>query len=102
MEHITSRKNPIIQNLRLLARESSARREQGVFLCDGIKLLKEALEAGQTVTSVLWKDKPVNGFEDLPEQTVLPADLFDYVSPLKNSPGPLFSVRIPSVPEQVG
>ena len=99
MEHITSRKNPIIQNLRLLARESSARREQGVFLCDGIKLLKEALEAGQTVTSVFWKDHPMNGFEDLPEQTVLPADLFDYVSPLKNSPGPLFSVRIPSVPE---
>ena len=61
MEHITSRKNPIIQNLRLLARESSARREQGVFLCDGIKLLKEALEAGQSVTSVFWKDQPMNG-----------------------------------------
>lgn len=96
MEYITSRRNSIIQNLRLLSRESSARKEQGVFLCDGIKLLREALAAGRTVTSVFWKDTPESGFEDLPDQTILPGDLFDYVSPLKNSPGPLFSVRIPS------
>ena len=97
MEHITSRRNPIIQNLRLLARDASARKEQGVFLCDGIKLLKEAVEAGQTVKSVFWKETPEAGFDELSDQTTLPGELFDYVSPLKNSPGPLFLVKIPSV-----
>ena len=28
-------------------------------------------------------------------QFLAPADLFDYASPMKNSPGPLFTVRIP-------
>ena len=97
MEHITSRRNPIIQNLRLLARDASARKEQGVFLCDGVKLLKEAVEAGQTVKSVFWKETPEAGFDELSDQTTLPGELFDYVSPLKNSPGPLFLVKIPSV-----
>ena len=55
------------------------------------------MEAGQTVKSVFWKETPEAGFDELSDQTTLPGELFDYVSPLKNSPGPLFLVKIPSV-----
>ena len=46
METITSRKNSRVQALRALGRNKAYRREQGLFLCDGEKLLSEALANG--------------------------------------------------------
>lgn len=97
MEQITSRKNPLIQNLRTLAANASERREQGLFLCDGRKTLNDALHSGAAVHAVFWKGSakavalPVDT-----AQYLLPPELYDYVCPLKNSPGPLFAVRIPA------
>lgn len=42
-ERITSRGNPLIARLRRLKSQRSARREEGVFLCEGPKMLEEAL-----------------------------------------------------------
>ncbi len=39
MERITSRQNPLITRLRRLGAEKKARRAQGVFLCEGVKLV---------------------------------------------------------------
>ena len=96
MTEITSRKNEYIRHLRQLAAERGYRTERGEYLCDGLKLLKEAVQFGACVTSVLWKDKPqsVPGL-DCAGQYVAPAELFDYASPMKNSPGPLFTVAVP-------
>ncbi len=95
MESITSRKNEYIRHLRRLATDGDYRREQGEFLCDGGKLLGEAMACGGSISSVLFKVAP----DDMPipedaARYVAPADLFDYASPMKNSPGPLFTVRI--------
>ena len=79
IESISSRKNTYIANVRALASDGAYRREQGQFLCDGIKTLREAVAFGAEIVSVLWKEQ---------------AELFDYASPLKNSPGPLFAVRM--------
>lgn len=95
METISSRKHAYIRRVRLLASDGAFRREQGEYLCDGIKTLLEALRFGARVTSVLWKDRP--GEIELPPETgqyCAPADLFDYASPMVNSPGPLFTVAI--------
>ena len=43
MEHITSRKNQYIRHLRSLAGERGYRRQQREYLCDGMKLLQEAM-----------------------------------------------------------
>ena len=96
MTEITSRKNEYIRHLRQLAAERSYRTERAEYLCDGLKLLKEAVQFGACVTSVLWKDKlqSVPGL-DCAGQYVAPAELFDYASPMKNSPGPLFTVAVP-------
>ena len=102
MEIITSRKNSFITHVRRLAADGDYRRERGEFLCDGIKTLREALQFGASVSSVLWKEAP----QELAglvcnAQYAAPAELFDYASTMKNSPGPLFTVRIPQTDGEV-
>ena len=94
MEKITSRKNPYIINIRALEKDADYRYEAGEFVCDGLKLLKEAVLFGAEITSVLWKGKAEDMLPDV-GQYVVPDDLFEYISPMKNSPGPLFTVKIP-------
>ena len=102
VEHITSRKNPLIQRLRALAADGAFRREEGEYLCDGHKLLSEALDKGAKVLAVLWKGEPGNiTLHDTVRQYTAPEDLFDYASPMKNSPGPLFTLAIPEEREPV-
>ena len=99
MERITSRKNGYIAYLRRLASEGALRRERGETVLDGEKLLGEALSSGCEVTSVLSDEaRPP---ERLPEGAKLycaPAELAGYASPVKNSPGPVFSLRLPQPP----
>lgn len=94
MEKISSRKNAYISHVRLLSADSGYRRQQGQYLCDGIKTLKEALRFGAEIVSVLWKgqEQSIEGLEGC-TQYVAAEELFDYASPMKNSPGPLFAVR---------
>ena len=94
-ERVSSRKNPIVVRLRALAADASLRRAEGEYVCDGRKLLDEALDKGAAITLAVWKDRAEArpGLESV-RQLVVPADLFDYVSPMKNSPGPLFTVRM--------
>lgn len=97
MEKITSRKNRIISHFRQLASSGDYRRECGEFICDGVKTLKEALCANMTVSTVLFKGEAEQTVT-LPEGCEVycaPDDLFDYASPLKNCPGPLFTVKMP-------
>lgn len=95
IEALTSRKNQYILRLRRLAGEAAFRREEGEYVCDGMKLLGEALEKGAEIRSVLWKER-AQGVEGLncPWQYAAPAELFDYASPMKNSPGPVFTVAM--------
>ena len=100
--HITSRKNEIIQRLRALASDAAFRRAEGEYLCDGHKLLFEALDKGAQVRCVLWKERPGEAaLPDTVRQYTAPTELFDYASPMKNSPGPLFTLTIPEEAEPV-
>lgn len=95
METLTSRKNAYIRHVRLLADDAEYRRAKGEYLCDGVKTLREALRFGARIVSVLWRDAPqeIEGLSGC-AQYAAPGDLFDYASPMKNSPGPLFAVAI--------
>lgn len=102
VEHITSRKNAQILRLRALSADGAFRRAEGEYLCDGHKLLAEALDKNAELRCVLWKERPGN--VPLPahvRQFSAPAELFDYVSPMKNSPGPLFTLAMPPEPDPV-
>ena len=100
MDRITSRKNPMIARLRALGSDSGLRAETGEFLCDGYKLLDEAQKSGAEITSVLWKEGGASTAADCAMQAAAPPELFDYASPMKNSPGPLFTVRRSAEPAE--
>ena len=85
MEKITSRKNTVVAQFRTLAKDADARTESGEFVCDGAKMLAEALASGQEITSVLWRagrEKQAEGFS-LPccPQSVAAEEVFDYAKP---------------------
>ena len=94
MEQITSRKNPYIQHLRALGRDRSYRRQTGEFLCDGRKLLAEAIACGAEITGVLWEEEPNVRLDGGVREYRAPKELLQYVSAMENSPGPLFTVRM--------
>ena len=97
MEQIRSRKNQYILHLRALAKSADARREAGEYVCDGEKLLREALQFGAEVTSVLWREAAAFSLPDGIAQYAADAELVEYASPLMHSPGPVFTVRIPAM-----
>ena len=96
MEIISSRKNQYIQHLRSLGSDGKYRWERGEFLCDGYKLLEDAIASGTEITSILWKDSKGEYDCSAEKQYIADSELFDYASPMKNSPGPLFTCRIPA------
>ena len=97
IQELSSRKNAVIVRLRALAADASFRRAEGEYLCDGRKLLTEALDKGCEIRYVLWKERAeaCSGLERA-AQYVAKAELFDYASPMANSPGPLFTVALPA------
>ena len=93
METITSRKNPIITRLRSLGTDRAARTAEGEFLCDGRKLLHEALLWGAEIATVLWACEPEPSVPAAAQYRV-PQELLDYVSPMKNAADVVFSVKM--------
>ena len=94
LERITSRQNKIIQHFRRLGSDGGYRRENGEFVCEGAKQLGEAVTWGMEITSVLWAAEPERPLTGVPAQYLVPEDLLAYASSLKNSPGPIFSVKM--------
>lgn len=93
MEIIRSRQNELIRRFIALGNDGKARQTAGEFIGAGQKLLDEAVAAGAEVTCVLSVE-PVEG---LPFRLVTP-ELLRAVSPLQNSPGPVFSVKMRPLP----
>jgi TrmH family RNA methyltransferase len=97
MERITSRKNPLISHIRALLKDRSYRREKGEYVCDGVKLLEEAVKWGAALTCVLCTE----GMEvEVPEGcrcVEVPRDLMASVSPMKAPQGVLFTCAQPVI-----
>lgn len=96
---ITSRKNPLLQNVRKLLSSRREREEQRLFVADGTKLLQEAVRWWKGLETVILSD----GIEaDLPDyvQTVrVPEDVMASVSPMQTPQGALFVCRLPEKTE---
>ncbi|NMA38406.1 MAG: RNA methyltransferase [Papillibacter sp.] len=95
MEVIKSRKNQLVLHMRKLGTDKAYRGETGLYLCQGEKLLYEAIENRAVINEVLYSGtKPV-----LPEDTrAYPAafDILEYVSPFQSAPELVFSCKIPA------
>ena len=102
MEKITSRKNQVIRRFRALGRERQERDAAGEFVCEGEKLLLEALRTGVRIRAALVGEEDRRTCSLLPPDTetyVVGNDLLSYVSTLENTPGPVFTVDAESLPK---
>ena len=97
-ERITSRANPLVAALRRLASSGAFRRESGRFLCDSPKLLREALQWGAGVDTVVY-----TAAADLPplpssvRRVEVPEELMAWLSPMKTPQGVVFTCPLPSL-----
>ena len=97
-ERICSRKNGYITVLRKLGADAAYRRETGETVLDGEKLLREAAAAGCEITGLLMDEaRPLAEIPECGRLYVAPAELVGYASPVKNSPGPVFSLKLPEL-----
>ena len=94
-ERITSRKNPLLQQVKKLLSSGKARREAGLFVSDGTKLLIEAVKYYPGLETVILSD----GVEaQLPEHirvVRVPGDVMESISPMQTPQGALFVCRLP-------
>ena len=99
MERITSRQNPLIARLRKLGTDKKTRRAEGSFLCEGTKLVEEALKWGaQVETLVVAEGTLLPG--QLPEGVRLvevPADVLKSASTVDTPQGMLAVCRTPDL-----
>lgn len=98
-ELITSRKNPLLQQVRQLFHSRAARQASGLFACDGTKLLDEALLHGYPVETVIL----TQGLEFGPVPAGIrlvrvPEDVMESLSPMQAPQGAVFLCRRSPVP----
>lgn len=97
MEQITSRSNPLMTHLRKLGSSHSYRNKTGEYLGDSGKLLREALQWGVELTTVVCT--PGTELPQLPTDVravEVPQGLMEYISPMETPPGVLFSAKRPA------
>ena len=99
MEKLTSRSNPVCVHLRKLGKSKSYREEHSQFLCDGKKLLEEALNSGIEIDIVLTTESLEYTFAEDTYVYLTHDVLIDSISPLQSSQGLIFVCRIPQTGE---
>ena len=97
-ETITSRQNPLMTHLRKLASSRSYRKKSGEYLCDGTKLLAEALKWGAEVkTAVFSEGVDIPLLPDGVRAVRVSEELMRSVSPMETPQGALVTVALPEV-----
>lgn len=94
-ERITSRKNPLLQQVKKLLSSKKAREEAGLFAADGTKLLAEAVHYYPGLHTVILSDG-VEAQVPSPVRLIrVPGDVMESISPMSTPQGALFLCRLP-------
>ena len=94
-ERITARKNPLIQKVRKLASSASARRNEGLFVGDGTKLLEEAVRYWPGLDTVILADGVQAQVPENVRVVRVPQEIMEYISPMETPQGAVFLCRLP-------
>ena len=100
-ERISSRKNPLLQQVKKLLSSRSERRKQGLFVADGTKLLEEAVKYWPGLQTVILSDGVEARVPDHVRVVRVPEDVMASISPLEAPQGALFLGRLPEKTEFV-
>lgn len=94
-ERITSRKNPLLQQVKKLFSSRREREQAGLFAADGTKLLEEAARYCPGLETAILSD----GVEVLLPERVriirVPGDVMESISPMASPQGAVFLCRLP-------
>lgn len=95
-EKITSRQNPSVKYVRALAKDKALRREKGEFVCDGEKLLREAIAENMEIPLVLASESAAEKLPEIPGAKVYVAeqDVLDSVTTLKSAQDIIFTCKM--------
>lgn len=99
---ITSRKNPLIQQVRQLVNSRKAREEAGLFVADGRKLLEEAVRYYPGLDTVILSDGVEVALPETVKRIRVPEDVMAYISPMETPQGALFLCRLPQPKDFAG
>ena len=99
MERITSRKNPLLQQVRKLLTSKKERDAAGLFVADGTKLLDEAVKWWPGLETVILSDGVEVAVPDSVRVIRVPEDVMESISPMQTPQGALFVCRQPEKTE---
>lgn len=94
-EYISSRKNPLLQQVKKLLTSRKAREEAGLFVADGTKLLQEAVKFYPGLDTVILSEGVDAEVPDSVRLVRVPGDVMASVSPMETPQGALFLCRLP-------
>ena len=94
-ERVTSRKNPLLVQVRRLLSSRSAREEAGLYVSDGTKLLAEAVRFCPGLDTVILSDGVEAETPPGVRRVRVPEDVMASISPMSTPQGALFLCRFP-------
>ena len=100
-QRITSRKNPLLQQVRRLLSSRKEREQAGLFVSDGTKLLAEAARWWPGLETVILSDGVEAAVPDHVKVIRVPEVVMATLSPMETPQGALFLCRLPEKQEFV-
>ena len=94
-ERISSRKNPLLQQVKKLLSSRSERRKTGLFVADGTKLLEEAVKYWPALETVILSEGVEARVPEGVRVERVPEDVMAYISPMEAPQGALFLGKMP-------
>mgnify|MGYP002508363679 CR=1 FL=1 len=95
-ERITSRKNPLLQQVKKLLTSRAERRKTGLFVGDGVKLLEEAVKYGAELQTVILSEGIEAAVPEGVRTVRVPEDVMASISPMEAPQGAMFLAKIPA------
>ena len=92
---ISSRKNPLLQQVKKLLASKKEREAAGLFVADGTKLLAEAVKYYPGLETVILSDGVEAAVPDHVRIIRVPEDVMASISPMEAPQGALFLCRLP-------
>ena len=87
IEYITSRKNPLLQQVRRLLSSRRERESAGLFVADGTKLLEEAIRWCDTLDTVIFTEGNCPQLPENVRAVQVPEDVMASISPMSTPQG---------------
>lgn len=94
-QRVTSRKNPLLQQIRRLLSSRKEREQAGLFVSDGTKLLAEAVRWWPGLDTVILSDGVEATVPDHVKVIRVPEEIMASISPMETPQGALLLCRLP-------